>query len=551
MTRPRDTNFKSTLLSNSPHIIYDGLSSRVFGITNVQPQSGLAREIFLANTNLVTDQTRYSERTFLLGVEREPLEFSMRLFFDPHTFDERKFQEIKRWFRQDTYKPFRYDAAQEQDLDVWMYAIVNGTSTSYHNAIDDGYIDFTFRTSAPHRFSQIMEDEFDFTITNAEKMEEQIKQGLYNLDDTASMLNSRLRQSVKEIWESKNDRIVEYYSLIKPLTEDVEKAIQEIDKVFVEYRKVDNVVSVYPNTWNTEKARIRANIKKIVANTPSRASSAYRRATTNIFSYTQSHENTRVGADGGESYLAGYVTSHWIKLEAGQQYIWHTNSGSITYPRIIYFDQYRNYIETKGHTTGKSIIIDAPEGGGFIQISAVSSNMKNWKLEKGVKASGYTANTTDLFPELREENILNHIDINIDSVDKVFGMANNFVVYVDTISARINNTLGLYPNIVSVYNFGDLPCKPIIEMTVEEPVDIRIENLDTGESTTITNNVGGEVITLVNETEEIETSRTGITGDYFKYDSHDDNFITLGEYENQLQFYGSYKVKITYQFKIL
>src|SRR5699024_10108050 len=110
---------------------------------------------------------------------------------------------------------------------------------------------------------------------------------------------------------------------------------------------------------------------------------------------------------------------------------------------------------------------------------------------------------------------------------------------------------GLYPNIVSIYNFGDLPCKPIIELTVKDPVDIRIQNLDTGESTTITNNVGGEKMTLLNETEEIETSRTATTEDYYKYESHDDNFITLRDFENKLQFYGSYKVKITYQFKIL
>src|SRR5699024_5739799 len=116
--RTRDTQFKHTLLSNSPHIIYDGLSSRMFGITNVQPTNGLAEEIFLANTNLVTDQSRYSDKVYLLGVNREPLEFSMRLFFDPHTFDERKFQEMKKWFRQDTYKPFRYDSGRSEERRV-------------------------------------------------------------------------------------------------------------------------------------------------------------------------------------------------------------------------------------------------------------------------------------------------------------------------------------------------------------------------------------------------------------------------------------------------
>src|SRR5699024_10901370 len=111
--RTRDTQFKHTLLSNSPHIIYDGMSSRMFGITNVQPSSGLAEEMFLDDATLITDQYRYSDKVYLLGVQREPLEFTMRLFFDPHTVNERKFQEMKRWFRQDTYNPIRYDSGKK------------------------------------------------------------------------------------------------------------------------------------------------------------------------------------------------------------------------------------------------------------------------------------------------------------------------------------------------------------------------------------------------------------------------------------------------------
>lgn len=549
--RPRDSQFKHTLLSNSPHIIYDGLSSRMFGITNVQPSNGLAEEVFLANTTLVTDQSRYSDKVYLLGVQREPLEFSMRLFFDPHTFDERKFQEIKSWFRQDTYKPFRYDAAQERDLDVWVYAIVTGQSKAFHNAIDDGYIDFTFKTNAPHRFSQVMEDEFDFTITNTEKMEAAIKEGLYSLDESISMLNSRLRQSVKSVWEVKNDYLVSYYNLIKPLVDEVNVSIKEVDAVFTEYQKVKGVVSTYPTQWNTEKKRIQAILKKIVAHTPSAASSAYRKATLNMFSYNASQDNSRLETNGGETYHADFVASHWIKVTPNSKYIWHSRNGNIVSPRVIYYDVGRDFVKADGLSSSSSIIITIPSDVEYIQISARKDNKKDWKLEEGSKATGYTANATDIFPQLYEENILDAVDVNTDAVNSIFSTSSNFVVYITTIFNKINNTLDLYPNIVSVYNFGNLPCKPIIELKVKEPVDIRIQNIDTGESTTITNNVGGEVITLLNETEEIETSRTGITGDYFKYDSHDDNFITLREFENQLQFYGSYKVKITYQFKIL
>lgn len=549
--RTRDTQFKHTLLSNSPHIIYDGLSSRMFGITNVQPTNGLAEEIFLANTTLVTDQSRYSDKVYLLGVNREPLEFSMRLFFDPHTFDERKFQEMKKWFRQDTYKPFRYDSAQESDLDVWVYAIVSGQSKAFHNAIDDGYIDFTFRTNAPHRFSQIMEDEFDFTETNTNKMERAIKDGLYSLDESIDKLNSRLRQSIRRPELVSNSYLVDYYELIKPLTDTVRQSLDTVNSVFTEYKKVKDVVNTYPTRWNTERTKIINNLNKIVANKPSKASSAYRRATTNMFAYSQVNQNSRLNTDGSDVYDANFVSSKWIKVEPNSTYVWKSHSGNVVSPRIVYYTEHLDYISTDGLSSAEIITIKTSENVAYIQLSARKDNMGNWKLEKGSKPTGYTANAVDLFSELGEDNILDSIELNINSTDSIFGNINNFIVYINTIYQKIDNTLGLYPNVVSIYNFGDLPCKPIIELEVKDPVDIRIQNLDTGESTTITNNVGGEKITLLNETEEIETSRTAITGDYFKYDSHDDNFITLGEFENQLQFFGSYKVKITYQFKIL
>lgn len=549
--RTRDTQFKHTLLSNSPHIIYDGLSSRMFGITNVQPTNGLAEEIFLANTNLVTDQSRYSDKVYLLGVNREPLEFSMRLFFDPHTFDERKFQEMKKWFRQDTYKPFRYDSGKEQDLDVWVYAIITGQSKAFHNAIDDGYIDFTFRTNAPHRFSQIMEDEFDFTETNTNKMESAITNGLYSLDESIDKLNSRLRQSVKRPELVSNDYLVEYYELIKPLADKVRQSLDMVNSVFTEYNKVKNVVSTYPTRWSTERTKIINNLNKMVANNPSKASPSYRSSPTNMFAYSQVNQNSRLNTDGSDVYDASFVSSKWIRVEPNSTYVWKSHSGNVVSPRVAYYTEYLDYITTDGFSSAEVITIKTGENVGYIQISARKDNMGNWKLEKGSKPTGYTANAVDLFPELRENNILDSVELNINSTDSIFGNINNFIVYINTISQRIDDTLGLYPNIVSIYNFGDLPCKPIIELTVKDPVDIRIQNLDTGESTTITNNVGGEKITLLNETEEIETSRTAVTGDYFKYDSHDDNFITLGEFENQLQFFGSYKVKITYQFKIL
>lgn len=540
---------KATQLSNAPHIIYDGYSSRMFGIENVQPSNGLAQEIFIANTSLVTDQSRYNDRVFLLGRNREPLEFSMRLLFNPHTFNERKLQELKRWLYQDTYKPFRYDTAEERDLDIWVYAICTGESKVMHNAIDDAYIDFSFSTNAPYRFSQIMEDEFDFSVSNTEKMEKEFNDGFAKISKAMESLASRLRQSIISTSDITNRYPDEYRKLINPFIADARLARDHINSPFAELAKVKGAVSNYRTQWNNQRTLLNTVLSdmEIMWKRIQDLGSSYLNGTPNLYSKLLSNPNTRLHVDGDEVYTTWYTSSDFI-TKTSDKYIWHSDK-TIEIPIIHYYDSARQFISGKQLVAGTTVLLeDFPEGTTSFKIGAriVDFNDSKWKLEVD-KKSAYTASPYDLFPEVMESSIidnvakLNEILFNLDSIQE------NVVNYVNNISNNIDNTLELYPDIVTLHNFGDLPAKPVIEIEVVDPVDIRIENIETGESTTIVDNVPGEVITLKNESEQIHTSRLN----YYKYDSHDDNFITLREFENTLQFYGSFKVKITYQFKIL
>lgn len=539
----------ATQLSNAPHIIYDGYSSRMFGIENVQPSNGLAQEIFIANTSLVTDQSRYNDRVFLLGRNREPLEFSMRLLFNPHTFNERKLQDLKRWLYQDTYKPFRYDTAEERDLDIWVYAICTGESKVMHNAIDDAYIDFNFSTNAPYRFSQIMEDEFDFSVSNTEKMEKEFNDGFAKISKAMESLASRLRQSIISTSDITNRYPDEYRKLINPFIADARMARDYINTPFVELTKVKGAVSNYRTQWNNQRTLLNTVLSdmEIFWKRIQDLGSPYLNGTPNLYSKLLSNPNTRLHVDGDEVYTTWYTSSDFI-TKTSDKYIWHSDK-MVEIPIIHYYDSARQLISGKQLVAGTTVVLeDFPEGTTSFKIGAriVDFNDSNWKLEVD-KKSAYTASPYDLFPEVMESSIidnvarLNEILFNLDSIQE------NVVNYVNNISNNIDNTLELYPDIVTLHNFGDLPAKPVIEIEVVDPVDIRIENIETGESTTIVDNVPGEVITLKNESEQIHTSRLN----YYKYDSHDDNFITLREFENTLQFYGSFKVKITYQFKIL
>lgn len=540
---------KATQLSNAPHIIYDGYSSRMFGIENVQPSNGLAQEIFIANTSLVTDQSRYNDRVFLLGLNREPLEFSMRLLFNPHTFNERNLQELKKWLYQDTYKPFRYDTAEERDLDIWVYAICTGESKVMHNAIDDAYIDFSFSTNAPYRFSQIMEDEFDFSVSNTEKMEKEFNDGFAKISKAMESLASRLGQSIKNTSDITNRYPDEYRKLINPFIADARLARDHINAPFVELAKVKGAVSNYRTQWNNQRTLLNTVLSdmEIMWKRIQDLGSSYLNGTPNLYSKLLGNPNTRLHVDGDEVYTTWYTSSDFI-TKTNDKYVWHSDK-TIEVPVIHYYDSARQFISGKQLTAGTTVVLeDFPEGTTSFKIGAriVDFNDSKWKLEVN-KRNAYTASPYDLFPEVTESSIidnvtrLNEILFNLDSIQE------NVVNYINNIESNIDNTLELYPDIVTLHNFGDLPAKPVIEMEVVDPVDIKIENLDTGESTTITNNVPGEKIVLKNESEQIHTSRLN----YYKYDSHDDNFITLREFENTLQFYGSFKVKITYQFKIL
>lgn len=540
---------KATQLSNAPHIIYDGYSSRLFGIENVQPSNGLAQEIFIANTSLVTDQSRYNDRVFLLGRNREPLEFSMRLLFNPHTFDERKLQDLKRWLYQDTYKPFRYDTGEEKDLDIWVYAICTGESKVMHNAIDDAYIDFNFSTNAPYRFSQVMEDEFDFSVSNTEKMTQDFNDGFAAISKAMESLASRLRQSITNTSDITNRYPDEYRKLINPFIADARLARDHINSPFAELAKVKGAVSNYRTQWNNQRTLLNTVLSdmEILWKRIQDLGYSYLNGTPNLYSKALSNPNTRLHTNGDEVYTTWYTSSDFITKTTGK-YIWHSNK-TIEIPIVHFYDSVRQFISGKQLTAGSTLTIDEfPEGTEYFKIGArvVDFDDSRWKLEVNSK-NAYTASPYDLFPEVKESTIvdnvsrLNEILFSLDSIQE------NVINYVKNISNNIDNTLELYPDIVTLHNFGDLPAKPTIEIEVVDPVDIRIENLDTGESTTIIDNVPGEKIILKNESEQIHTSRLN----YYKYDSHDDNFITLREFENRLQFYGSFKVKITYQFKIL
>ncbi|WP_049316775.1 phage tail domain-containing protein, partial [Staphylococcus capitis] len=109
--------------------IFNGKHTRDFNVTNVNVDTGLAEDTFLANRSLITERTRYSDKSYLLGINDEPLQFKIRLLFDEHKFTNDNIRALKRWLHTDTFKEFVFDNEEESSIKVIFYAMVVDTST--------------------------------------------------------------------------------------------------------------------------------------------------------------------------------------------------------------------------------------------------------------------------------------------------------------------------------------------------------------------------------------------------------------------------------------
>lgn len=185
-----------TELRNAPHFIFNGKHTRDFYVSNVQVDSGLAKDTFLATRNPIIERTRYSEKSYLLGINEEPIRFKIRLLFEEHKLKVPNLQGLKRWLKTDTFKEFRFDSENESNPTILMYAMVINTSEVSHNVIDDGYVDLEFETSSSVKYSEIMEDEVDLTKSAADKIAYNFKKQFNSLTTTHKNLASKLKQYV-------------------------------------------------------------------------------------------------------------------------------------------------------------------------------------------------------------------------------------------------------------------------------------------------------------------------------------------------------------------
>lgn len=210
-------------LRNAPHFIFNGYHTRDFNVQNVQVDSGLAKDTFLATRNLTVERTRYSDKSYLLGFTEEPLKFKIRLLFDEHKFTLNNYRALKKVFYQPTYKEFKFDNEEESNLHIIMYAMLTGTSEATHNVINDGYVDLEFETNSSKKYSEIMEDEYDFSKSASVKILEEYSKEIGSLAQMEGKLSRDLKQwvartnyaNIEEVAKDKNkDKLPDGWKLV-------------------------------------------------------------------------------------------------------------------------------------------------------------------------------------------------------------------------------------------------------------------------------------------------------------------------------------------------
>ncbi len=212
-----------TELRNAPHFIFNGYHTRDFNVNNVQVDSGLAKDTFLATRNLTVERTRYSDKSYLLGYTEEPLKFKIRLVFDEHKFTMNNYRALKRVFFEPTFREMKFDNDDESNLHIVMYAMVTGSSEATHNVINDGYVDLEFETNSSKKYSEIMEDEYDFSKSASQKILEEYTREIGSLAQMEEKLSRDLKQwvartnyaNIEEVAKDKNkDKLPDGWKLI-------------------------------------------------------------------------------------------------------------------------------------------------------------------------------------------------------------------------------------------------------------------------------------------------------------------------------------------------
>lgn len=136
-------------ISESLKFSFNGISSDMFGIINVNVSSGLYQESFLSNRNLLEVTIRNSDKPYFQKIKREPLTFKLSFAFEK--WDSQTIKDVAKWLNTDFYAPLIF----ESEPDLIYYAILINDSILNHTGNYQGFITLEMRCNTYHAFGKV------------------------------------------------------------------------------------------------------------------------------------------------------------------------------------------------------------------------------------------------------------------------------------------------------------------------------------------------------------------------------------------------------------
>ena len=188
------------------HFVYDGQSSKKFGVYMAQIGGGLYNESFLPNRKITEKRIANREKPYFQGIESDPLQFQMTIVIHEWDIVDNK-RQIARWLFQDYYKPLYFESNPERIY----YAIIDGNSQLFHNGITTyndahAYINVNVRCDSPYAYTpEYPLPSIKFRGDNKEKVFEDKGTDLANGSyDNAVLVNNNKVQIEEELFKWSN-----------------------------------------------------------------------------------------------------------------------------------------------------------------------------------------------------------------------------------------------------------------------------------------------------------------------------------------------------------
>lgn len=136
------------MIRNSLYFEFDGIPSYDYGIMNVNINSGLMEESFMATQTIVEYKVPYNDTPYYVRTDKDPLSFSVSFYFEDN-WDRRKLMEVARWLNVDYYRQLKFS----DEPDRVYYAKPINDINIIHNGLEQGYLTLTMRCDSPYAYS--------------------------------------------------------------------------------------------------------------------------------------------------------------------------------------------------------------------------------------------------------------------------------------------------------------------------------------------------------------------------------------------------------------